>query len=369
MGMWEGLYVGMQGIRERRDREMDREEARRVREEDMAFRREQLNLARLDAYRQAVLPTLLQRQEEARAEQRAINNLVTLGFSRPSANALVATGEAPMLLETLKAQDYAPSVIAAYDQQTVSILQDRAEDGDTRAEALLSGVYSGANLANPSEATAAIIEAAFQATNFEDIQSMALRVDPERIDSMAPLGLSFSTASVDTQTTNRLRREITETLGPLFGPDALRIGTDGGLLVNEATAPGLSELISRTLRAAEADLRNPSRDRNLTELDVISKYTTPIMDLRDNRPAATPEQFVEYLPLLAEQGPQVFVETFLRDVPDVSGDDVVTTGGTIDLMTGRGRQPGGVRVPEVTIPEVNPATGFDPSVFDPENLQ
>jgi hypothetical protein len=40
MGMWEGLYLGMQGIREREEREMDREEARRIREEDMAFRRD-----------------------------------------------------------------------------------------------------------------------------------------------------------------------------------------------------------------------------------------------------------------------------------------------------------------------------------------
>ena len=107
MGMWEGLYLGMQGIRERRDREMDREEARRIREEDMAFRREQFEAQRLDAYRTAILPVLLDRQEEARAEQRAINGLVTLGFSRPSANALYMTGEAPQLLEALKAQDYA----------------------------------------------------------------------------------------------------------------------------------------------------------------------------------------------------------------------------------------------------------------------
>lgn len=43
MGMWQGLYLGMQNIREREERDMDREEARRVREEDMAFRREQFN--------------------------------------------------------------------------------------------------------------------------------------------------------------------------------------------------------------------------------------------------------------------------------------------------------------------------------------
>ena len=368
MGVWEGLYLGMQNIREREEREMDRAEARRIREEDREDRRRAIEQARVDAFRAAVLPTLLDRLQNARAEQESINSLVTIGFSRPSAEALVMTGEASLLLEAIKAQNFSRDTISAYDQQTVSILRDRAEDGDTRAAALLDGIYSGANLRNPSEATAAIITAAYNATNIEDIQAMAFEQDPERLGRMAPLGLSFSTASVDAQTTNRLRREITESLGPLFGPDAIRRTADNGIIINEATAPGLSELITRTLRAAEADLRNPSRDRNLTEMDVISKYTTPIMDLRRSRAAATPEQFVEYLPLLAEQGPQVFVETFLQNVPDVSGDDVVTTGGTIDLMTGRGRQPGGV-VPRVTIPEVNPTTGFDPSVFDPENLQ
>jgi len=367
--MWKGVLQGYMMHTEKEEREAEREEARRIREEDMALRREQFERQRLDAYRTAILPVLLDRQEEARAEQRAINGLVTLGFSRPSANALYMTGEAPQLLEALKAQDYAPSVISAYDQQTVSILRDRAEDGDTRAAALLNGVYSGANLANPSEATAAIIEAAFQATNFEDIQSMALRIDPERIDSMAPLGLSFSTADVGIEVTRRLRREITESIGPLFGPDAIR-EDNGEIIINEASAPGLSLLITRTLRAAESDLNNPVAGRNLTERDVLAKYTTPFLDLRDAEPTATPEDFIPYLPTLAEQGPQVFVETFQQNfVPRQTGSQVETTGDTIGLMTGRGRQAGGVRPPEVTIPEVDPVTGFDPNVFDPENLQ
>jgi hypothetical protein len=369
MGMWEGLYLGMKNIREREEREMDREEARRIREEDREDRRRALDQARIDAYRQVVLPTLLDRVKEAKAEQDSINGLVTLGFSRPSAEALVATGAVPRLMETLEASDYAPSVIAAYDQQTVSILQDRAEDGDTRAAALLNGVYSGANLKNPSEATAAIIEAAFQATSFEDIQSMALREDPDRLGRMAPLGLSFSTADVGTETTRRLRREITESIGPLFGPDAIR-EDDGEIIINEASAPGLSLLITRTLRAAESDLKNPVAGRNLTESDVLAKYTTPFLDLRDAQPTATPEDFIPYLPTLAEQGPQAFIETFQQNfVPRQTGSQVETTGDTTSLIIDRGRQAGGVRPPEVTIPEVDPVTGFNPSVFDPENLQ
>lgn len=54
MGMWEGLYLGMQNIRERREREMDREEARRIREEDMAFRREQFQFQQDQARRQMI---------------------------------------------------------------------------------------------------------------------------------------------------------------------------------------------------------------------------------------------------------------------------------------------------------------------------
>jgi dsDNA-binding SOS-regulon protein len=83
MGMWEGLYVGMQGIRERRDREMDREEARRVREEDMAFRREQFEFQQADARRRMIAdlyPNLL-KQSAAQSELNGQRSILSGYFS------------------------------------------------------------------------------------------------------------------------------------------------------------------------------------------------------------------------------------------------------------------------------------------------
>ena len=54
MGVWEGIYLGMQSSRERRERESEREEARRIREEDMAFRREQFEFQQTDARRRMI---------------------------------------------------------------------------------------------------------------------------------------------------------------------------------------------------------------------------------------------------------------------------------------------------------------------------
>jgi hypothetical protein len=93
MGMWEGLYLGMQGIRERRDREMDREEARRIREEDMAFRREQFEAQQRIA-RQGVIRELYPeiQKRSAAASQLASQASILRGY----------LGDSP-IIDTLRA--------------------------------------------------------------------------------------------------------------------------------------------------------------------------------------------------------------------------------------------------------------------------
>lgn len=95
MGVWEGLYLGMQGIRERRDREMDREEARRVREEDMAFRREQFQFQQDQARRQMVVDLYpILRDRSAAASELSSQASILRGYlgDSPIVDTLVGTG-------------------------------------------------------------------------------------------------------------------------------------------------------------------------------------------------------------------------------------------------------------------------------------
>jgi hypothetical protein len=95
MGMWEGLYTGLQNIRAREEREMDREEARRIREEDIAFRREQFNFQQADARRRMIAelyPEL--RKQSAAASELSNQASILRGYlgDSPVVDTLVGTG-------------------------------------------------------------------------------------------------------------------------------------------------------------------------------------------------------------------------------------------------------------------------------------
>ena len=171
MGMWEGLYLGMQGIREREEREMDREEARRIREEDMAFRREQFERGILEQRRNALLPILLQRREQAEAEQEAVNAGVSLGFLRPVSQALQRSGQLGRTIARVEELDLAPSEITAINETIMQQLGDRAET-DTVAAAILGVLDSDTDFEDPVQVTQALIQSVVLATSMEDFQSV-----------------------------------------------------------------------------------------------------------------------------------------------------------------------------------------------------
>ena len=97
MGMWEGLYTGLQNIRAREEREMEREEARRIREEDIAFRREQFQFQQDQARRQMLVELYPRMQElSANSSTLASQASVLRGYlgDSPIVDTLTSTGNA-----------------------------------------------------------------------------------------------------------------------------------------------------------------------------------------------------------------------------------------------------------------------------------
>jgi hypothetical protein len=142
MGMWEGLYLGMQGIRERRDREMDREEARRIREEDMAFRREQFQFQQ-DTARRQMIAELYPRMRELSANSRTLaeqSSILSGYFS-----------DYPEIVEKLKSTGNTEAIQRVIDSVDAGFI--KAEEDGMGQEYLDAWATTIANNANITGAT------------------------------------------------------------------------------------------------------------------------------------------------------------------------------------------------------------------------
>ena len=91
MGVWEGLYLGMQNIREREERQAEREETRRIREEDVAFRREQFNWQQAEARRRMIADLYPQLREQSANTSKLIEQTSTLSGLFPDYPEIVET--------------------------------------------------------------------------------------------------------------------------------------------------------------------------------------------------------------------------------------------------------------------------------------
>ena len=302
MGMWEGLYLGMQGIREREEREMDREEARRIREEDMAFRREQINQARIDSYRQAVLPILLARREEDKVITQAINSGVSLGFDRPVANALYRAGQLENILEQAKANEYSPEQISAVNAEVTRQLGDMA-DSNTVAATLLGVFESGADLNDPEQTTLAIVESVFNTQNIEDLQD--LYVGSAYSERLPRFDISLSTTQADIDLEKKIRDGVMRRLQGTFGPNMIISGENGfGFAANAPAA--LNDLVNNLTDASFDAVRSPSGDR-MDEVTAVRYFTDPVMRAYQTTPNV--DLVNQNLSTLFESGPEVFIET------------------------------------------------------------
>jgi hypothetical protein len=375
MGMWEGLYTGLQNIRAREEREMDREEARRIREEDREIRRRELEQARVDAYRKVMLPTLLERQEEARAEQEAINTGVSIGLLRPVSEALHRSGQLGRTIARVEELDLAPREITAINETIMQQLGDRAETS-TAAAAILGVLDSDIDFEDPVQVTQALIQSVVSATSMEDFQSVYGQLPAAGGSRIEPFEFSLSTQNIGLSETRQIRNQIVERLAPLYGRNRVVYSATGeaGFAQNPPEAVNLminsltDEVIKRSQRVGVDQMRPVDAIEQLTNA-VVQAYTTGTRDA---------SQVYSNLPTLFEQGPEPFIKIFQTSsdetAPPPPPPPRVDATGTSDAaqtmmdIAGRDRETGlpvAVPPPRIEIPEVRNPSDFR-SVIDEE---
>jgi len=119
MGVWEGLYLGMQNIREREERQAEREETRRIREEDVAFRREQFSWQQAEARRRMIADLYPQLREQSANTSKLIEQTSTLSGLFP---------DYPEIVETLRSTGNTEAIQRVIDDVTRGF-REASEDG------------------------------------------------------------------------------------------------------------------------------------------------------------------------------------------------------------------------------------------------
>ena len=361
MGMWEGLYLGMQNIRERREREMDREEARRIREEDMAFRREQFERGILEQRRNALLPILLERREQAEVVQQSINTAVAMGFERPAAEALQRSGQLGFVIQSVEANEYSPTRISAMSAEVMRQLGERASE-DTVAAAILGVVESGVDLTDQRATELAIVESVLSASNIEELESLYGDISSvgARRPGLARFDISLGTTQIDLPETQRVRNQVMQRLQPLFGENTFGVSPTGDYFFAQNAPADVVNLVT----SIEDKIVDAARSTGVDQMDTVTAirtFTNPVIQAFSQ---GTVDVGVinQNLPTLFEQGPDAFFETLSAPTAQVETIPVPGANDPADAMTAmterRPRQAGGVRPPVVTPP---PGFAFDPS--------
>jgi hypothetical protein len=316
MGMWQGLYLGMQNVRERRDRQLDREEARRSREEDMAFRREQFERGILEQRRNALLPILLERRERDEAVQQSLNSAVALGFQRPAAEALYRSGQLGFIVSSVEANNYAPERISAVNEEVMRQLGDRASE-DTIAAALLGVVESGVDLDNPAQTELAIIESVLNASDIGELESLYSEIS--RVGASRPrmdrFDISLSTGEVDLPEVTRVRNEVIRRLQPIFGPNTFEVSASGDYTFT-ANAPADTVRMVNQLTDQVVESATRAGEGQMTTTTAIQTFTNPILDLTQQGPVDV-SMINANLPVLFTQGQDAFFGAFSAPRVDV----------------------------------------------------
>jgi hypothetical protein len=271
MGMWQGLYLGLQNIRERDERNLDREEARRAREEDMAFRREMFQAQVLESRRNTVLEVLASRRQQEAQSQAEVRGAVARGFSLETAQFLQRTGDLNFIMESAAAENYSPSVIRAYEDSARQLIARNSEEGEVSDESVgivLSRSFErGADLNDPRSSYSIMLEEVLNETSIEKLEDMQLRLmeDQQRQAMAPPTGLATYTGGVDTTEQARIRNQLIDRFSSAFGPNVFRKLEDGSFEISANAPPEVSMLVNRAVDEVVSMSRGPTRVGNVAE--------------------------------------------------------------------------------------------------------
>lgn len=359
--MWQGILQGLMLADEERARKEGTEESRRVREEDMAFRREMFNAQILENRRQEALAVVRARREQDREVQQAINGAVAIGFDRRAADALQSSGQLGFVMRSLEAQDFSPNRISAMSEEILRQLGDRATEENV-ASAVVGVVERGTDLNNTRETALSIAESLLDAEGIAEIEALEEQAFQLGLETSrtTPFDISLGTGDMGTTELARIRTNILQRVSGFF-PELELVSVGDGNVIAQNAPSDLALLINNMENEAFALTQRTGSDR-LDPASAVLTVTNPIIELQ----RVAPELDVATLNQNFDRIYTVPTETLLQEftAPVVPPPPPPADGSSeaADFMeTAIERQPprraGGVRVPQVT-----PPAGF---AFDP----
>jgi hypothetical protein len=358
--MWQGILQGLMLADEERARKEGIEESRRVREEDMAFRREMFNAQILEGRRAEALAVVRERREQDRAVQEAINGAVAMGFDRRAADALQASNQLGFVMRSLEAQEFSPRRISAMSEEILRQLGDRATD-ETVSNAVVGVVERGTDLNNTRETALSIAESLLDAEGIEQIEALEERAFQlgTGTGGMTPFDISLGTESVDTPELARIRTNILQRVSGFF-PELELVSVGDGNVIAQNAPRDLALLITNMENQAFQLATRAGRDR-LDPADAVLAVTNPIIELQRVAPgldvSALNQNFAQIYSVPAETFLQEFAAPVVQPPPPPAGGSSEAADFMGTAIERQPRQAGGVRTPQVT-----PPAGF---AFDP----
>jgi uncharacterized protein YukE len=321
--MWQGILQGLMLADAEKEKRLAREDTIAAREEARAFQREMFNAQVLENRRQTVLQLMMAEREKNAALQAEVRGAAARGFSLDVAQFYQQTGQLGMVMETVAAENYSPSVIRAYEDSARQLITRNSEEGEASDESvgrvLARSLERGANLNDPRNSYGIMLEEVLNETSIESLEDMQLRMmEGQQRQAMAPLDLATYTGGVDTTEQARIRNQLIDRFSSAFGPNIFRKLEDGSFEISANAPPEVSMLVNRAVDEVVSMSRGPTRVGNVTDniatvgnkiLGVAAFSPIEALDIVTHFDAVVgsnnPQDFFSYLEQLSEAGANV----------------------------------------------------------------
>jgi uncharacterized protein YukE len=262
--MWQGILAGYEAAEAAKERRLAREDSIAAREEDRAFRREMFQAQVLEGRRQTVLQLMMAEREKNAALQAEVRGAAARGFSLDVAQFYQQTGQLGMVMETVAAENYSPSVIRAYEDTARQLITKNSEEGEASDESvgrvLARSLEKGANLNDPRNSYSIMLQEVLNETSIETLEEMQRRMmEGQQRQAMAPLDIATYTSGIDLSKQNQIRNQLIDRFETAFGSNIFTKLADGSYAITANAPPEVSMLVNRAVDEVVALSQGPGR--------------------------------------------------------------------------------------------------------------
>jgi hypothetical protein len=266
MGVWQGIYQAHLNIKERKMREQELEEVRKEKEATRKEARELFNLEILERRKDTLIGFLTESEKEKKAQKAQVALAVGLGVTKDTATALQQSGQLGFFLDQYeKNKKVDPEFVKDLNTFVSSKLKEVG--GDAISKAMVLGVSTERDVADPAQSTLAMVEAIYGATSSEQLDEVSRKLyDTDTATGIAPFRLDFSYASGAEETeTKNIGSEIARKLQPFFTDSFIQNPETGEVTISQNADRSVAELFSLAEERARDMAFGPTRSFTPTD--------------------------------------------------------------------------------------------------------